>query len=58
MLMSDLPDDDTIEDPVPNFPTPAELELADELRLRLEQRYLDPPVRSSYFRVSRSADRV
>lgn len=56
MLMSDLPDNDTIEDPAPNFPTAAEIELADELRLRLEQRYLDPPVRFSYFRASRSAD--
>jgi hypothetical protein len=54
MLTIELHNHDTNEDPAPSFATDAEIELADQLRHQLEERYLAPsapaaalPARSS-----------
>jgi hypothetical protein len=42
MLKIELYNHDTIDDPPANFSTDAEIEIADELRHQLEERYLAP----------------
>ena len=53
MLKTQLPNDDTGFEPAPSFASDAEIELAEQLRRQLEERYfgpsaapLTPPVRS------------
>ena len=42
MLTIELHNHDTNDDPAPSFATDAEIELADQLRHQLEERYLAP----------------
>jgi hypothetical protein len=40
MLKIELYNDDNVADPQPSFATDAEIEIADQLRYQLEERYL------------------
>jgi hypothetical protein len=54
MLKIELYNHDTNGDPAPRFATDAEIELAEQLRYQLEERYLTPSAPSSPLRVRSS----
>jgi len=57
MLTIDLHNHDTNSDPAPSFATDAEIELADQLRHQLEERYLAPSAPAAAFLARSSDDR-
>jgi hypothetical protein len=51
MVKTELYNDDNIDDPPASFATDAEIEIADQLRRQLEERYLGPAAQDSPLRV-------
>jgi hypothetical protein len=56
LLKIELYNDDKIDDPPASFATDAEIEIADQLRYQLEERYLGPSAPHSPLQVRSGKD--